>query len=162
VIVQQSSTSEASLRFYQSTRPIHSLHCLGMFKRSLIQSDYLPPCAMLDIPLIVKPFEADNAALGSADADVSSQPRSFGGYSFLRTQETSVERRQKSLLRPFVRSHLGLPAKAELRSLTLDAPASAIDDDLAEARLSPQVIAAIRTVPITGRAITVDGFLIDA
>ena len=57
---------------------------------------------------------------------------------------------------------LRLASEAELRAITFADPASAIDADLAEARLSPQVIAAIRAVPITGRIIIADGFTIDA
>ncbi len=49
-----------------------------------------------------------------------------------------------------------------MRSLEFDEPGSPLDDALAEDRLCPQVIAAIRAVPILGRIIMADGFTIDA
>lgn len=57
---------------------------------------------------------------------------------------------------------LRLASEAELRANAFDDPALAIDDSLAEDRLSPQVIASIRALSITGRIIMADGFTIDA
>lgn len=37
--------------------PVHSPHCFGIFKRSMIQADYLPLCEMLDSSVIAEAFE---------------------------------------------------------------------------------------------------------
>ncbi len=56
---------------------------------------------------------------------------------------------------------LRLASEAELRCLEFEDLASAIDSEEAQERLSPRVIAEIRSLPTGGRIIMVDGFTID-
>lgn len=56
---------------------------------------------------------------------------------------------------------LGLASQVEQSTMALDDLTSILDSDEAEDRLSPRVIAEIRTKPITGRIIMVDGFTIN-
>lgn len=56
---------------------------------------------------------------------------------------------------------LRLASQAELACLHFDDPTSIVDPDQAEARLSPKVISEIRSIPIHGRIIMIDGFTID-
>lgn len=54
-----------------------------------------------------------------------------------------------------------LASQAELSAVAFDDYVCVLDSDEAEDRCSPRVIAEIRSRPITGRIIMVDGFTID-
>ena len=57
---------------------------------------------------------------------------------------------------------LRLASQAQTGCLKFDDLTSVLDSDHAEVRLSPRLIAEIRSLPIKGRIIMVDGFTIDA
>jgi putative transposase len=175
-----------------SILPVHSPRCFGIFKRSTIQAGYLPLCEMLDSSVIAEAFEEDNIVFGIADEDVFTPAITLWAmvsqFLFKDTGRSckAAAGRVVSLWEPiaghvvsqnagnFCRAKAKIPtttirkitlrlaSDAELRAIAFDDPASAIDEDVAEARLSPQVLTAIRAVPITGRIIMADGFTIDA
>jgi putative transposase len=175
-----------------SVLPVRSPHCFGIFKRSMIQADCLPLCEMLDSSVIAEAFKEDNIVFGIADEDVFTPAitlwamvsqflfkdtgrsckaaagrvvslwAQIAGRVVSQNAGNFCRAKAKIPTTTIRKITLRLASEAELRAIAFDDPASAIDDDLAETRLSPQVLTAIRAVPITGRIIMADGFTIDA
>lgn len=158
----------------------------------MIQSDELPLREILDSALIADAFVEDEIVFGIADEDVFTPAITLWAMvsQFLfkdsgRSCKAAAGRvvslwaviasrvvaqnagnfcraKAKIPVSTVRKITLRLASEAELRSLAFDNPASEMDNELAEARQSPQVIAAIRAVPIKGRIIMADGFTIDA
>lgn len=174
-----------------SILPIRSLHCFSIFKRSMIQSNELPLCEVLDSSLIAQAFEEDNVVFGIADEDVFTPANTLWAMvsQFLftgvgrsckaaagRVVSLWAQREGRVVAQNagnYCRSKAKIPVatvrkiclrlacEAELQSLAFDDPSSTIDADQAEDRLTPGVLAEIRSVPITGRILMADGFTID-
>lgn len=174
-----------------SILPNRLLHGFRIFQRSLIQSDQLPLCEILDSSLIAEAFQEDQVVFGIADEDVFTPAITLWAMvsQFLFKEEgrscKAAAGRVVSLLAQaagrvvaqnagnYCRAKAKIPiatikkitlrlaSQAELRCAEFDDLPSAIDCDEAEERLSPRVIAEIRSVPINGRIIMVDGFTID-
>ena len=53
-----------------SILPIRSLHCFSIFQRSMIQTNELPLCEVLDSSLIAEIFHEDKVSFGNASEDV--------------------------------------------------------------------------------------------
>ena len=170
---------------------IRSLQCFSIFQRSMIQTNELPLCEVLDSSLIAEAFQEDDVVFGIADEDVFTPAVTLWAMvsQFLFKEEgrscKAAAGRVVSLLAQIAgrvvaqnagnycrakakipistikKITLRLASEAELRCLEFDDPMSAIESDEAEARLSPRVIAEIRSVPIHGRIIMADGFTID-
>ncbi len=169
-----------------------SPRCFSIFQRSMIQSDDLPLSEILDSSLIADAFEEDKVDFGIADEDVFTPAITLWAmvsqFLFAKTGRSckaaagrvvslwarTANRVVAQNAGNFCRAKAKIPtatvckiarrlaSDAEQQSLEFDDPHSPLDDLLAEDRLSPQVIAAIRSVPIGGRIIMVDGFTIDA
>jgi hypothetical protein len=178
-------------RFMSILSP-HSADCFTLFKRSLIQSDDLPLADVLSDQLVKDVFEEERVEFGLADEDVFTPAITlwamvsqflFGGRG--RSVKAAAGRivslyaqvagrvvaqnagnycRAKakipvSALKKLTRS---LASRAEYKALEFDDLRYPIEEDQAEQRLSPKVIASIRSRVISGRLINVDGFTIDA
>lgn len=158
----------------------------------MIQSNKLPLCEILESTLIADAFEEDGIDFGIADEDVFTPAITlwamvsqflFKGTGrsckaaagrvvslWAKTANRVVAQNAGNYCRAKTKIPtstvrkiaLRLASEAEMRSLEFDDPGSPLDDALAEDRLCPQVIAAIRAVPILGRIIMADGFTIDA
>ncbi|HBJ33289.1 MAG TPA: IS4 family transposase [Planctomycetaceae bacterium] len=169
-----------------------SPRCFTIFQRSMIQSDDLPLSEILDSSLIADAFEEDKVDFGIADEDVFTPAITLWAmvsqFLFAKTGRSckaaagrvvslwarTANRVVAQNAGNFCRAKAKIPtatvrkialrlaSEAEQQSLEFDDPHSPLNDLLAEDRVSPQVIAAIRSVPIGGRIIMVDGFTIDA
>lgn len=157
----------------------------------MIQADHLPLSDLLDSSLIAKAFEEDKIVFGIADEDVftpaitlwamvsqflfSGTGRSCkaaaGRVVSLLAQTTGrvvsqnagnyCRAKAKIPVASIRKIALRLTAHAEQQSPAFDDLCSELDIEQAEQRLSPRVIAQIRSVPLTGRIIMADGFTID-
>lgn len=169
-----------------------SHRCFSIFQRSMIQSDDLPLSEILDSTLIADAFEEDGIDFGIADEDVFTPAITLWAMvsQFLfpktgrsckaaagrvvsywaKTSNRVVAQNAGNFCRAKAKIPtttirkivLRLASEAELQSIAFDDPGSEVEEEVAEDRLSPKVIAAIRAVPITGRIIMADGFTIDA
>jgi hypothetical protein len=158
----------------------------------MIQSDELPLSQILDSTLIADAFQEDKVDFGIADEDVFTPSITLwamvsqflfkeAGRSckaaagrvvslWAKTANRVVAQNAGNYCRAKAKIPtstvrkitLRLASEAEMQSLAFDDPGSVLDEALAEARLSPEVIAAIRAVPIKGRLLMADGFTIDA
>jgi hypothetical protein len=174
-----------------SILPIRSLHCFSIFQRSMIQTNELPLCEVLDSSLIAEIFHEDKVSFGNASEDVftpaitlwamvsqflfSGAGRSCKAAAgrvvslLAQTADRVVAQNAGNYCRAkakipvatIQKIALRLASQAEQNAIAFDDPTLAIDADEAEERLSPRVIAEIRSRPITGRIILVDGFTID-
>ncbi len=157
----------------------------------MIQTKELPLCEVLDSSLIAEAFQEGNVVFGIANEDVFTPAITLWAmvsqFLFSGTGRTckAAAGRVVSLLAQtadrvvaqnagnFCRAKAKIPvatirkiairlaSQAEPQCVAFDDLASAMDSDQAEDRLSPRVIAEIRSVSITGRIIMVDGFTID-
>lgn len=174
-----------------SILPIRALHCFSIFQRSMIQANQLPLCEVLDSTLIAETFQEDKVSFGNADEDVftpaitlwamvsqflfSDAGRSCKAAAgrvvslLANTTGRVVAQNAGNYCRAKAKIPMGtirkialrLASKAELSAIAFDDHACVLDSDEAEDRRSPRVIAEIRSRPITGRIIMVDGFTID-
>lgn len=156
-----------------------SPRCFSIFQRSMIQSNELPLCEILDSTLIADAFEEDGVDFGVADEDVFTPAITLwamvsqflfkeAGRSckaaagrvvslWAKTANRVVAQNAGNYCRAKAKIPtstirkiaLRLASEAEMRSLEFDDPGSPLDDTLTEDRLSPQVIAAIRAVPLS-------------
>ena len=170
---------------------VPSRQCFGIFQRSMIQSSELPLCEVLDNSLIADAFEEDDVDFGIADEDVftpaitlwamvsqflfqgpgRSCKAAAGRVVSLLAQTADrvvcqnagnyCRARAKIPTKTIRKIALRLASQGELECLRLDDPASPIDSNQAEDRLSPSVVAEIRSIPIHGRIIMIDGFTVD-
>ena len=168
------------------------LNCFSIFQRSMIQANELPLCEVLDSSLFAKAFEEDEVVFGIADEDVFTPAITLWAMisQFLFKQEgrscKAAAGRVVSLIAQIAgrvvaqnagnycrakakipvatikKITLRLASMAETGCLKFDDLTTVLDSDQAEERLSPRVIAEIRSLPIGGRIIMVDGFTIDA
>lgn len=166
-------------------------HGFDLLTQSLIQASDLPLSEVLDCSIIAEAFEDDSIDFGKADEDVftpaitlwamvsqmlfSGTGRSCkaaaGRVVSLIAQTTDRAVAQNA--GNYCRAKAKIPtttirkiamrfaSEAELASLAWDNPATPIEADQAEDRLTPAVVAEIRSVPVTGRMIMADGFTID-
>lgn len=165
--------------------------CFRIFQHSMIQSGELPLCEVLDSSLIADAFDEDHVEFGIADEDVftpaitlwamvsqflfqgpgRSCKAAAGRVVSLLAQTTNrvvsqnagnyCRARAKIPIKTIRKITLRLASQAELDCLRFDDSASVLDPDQAEDRLSPRVISEIRSIPIHGRIIMIDGFTID-
>ncbi len=175
-----------------SILPRLSLRCFSMFQRSMIQTNELPLCEVLDSSLFAKAFNEDEVVFGIADEDVFTPAITLWAMisQFLFKQESrsckAAAGRVVSLIAQIAgrvvaqnagnycrakaripvatikKIALRLTSQAETGCLKFDDLTTVLDSDQAEDRLSPRVIAEIRSLPTGGRIIMVDGFTIDA
>jgi putative transposase len=174
-----------------SILPDCSLRCFSIFQRSMIQAKELPLCEVLDSSLFAKAFEEDKVVFGIAEENVFTPAITVWAMisQFLFKQEgrscKAAAGRVVSLIAQIAgrvvaqnagnycrakakipvatikKITLRLASEAELGCLKFDNLTTVLDSDQAEERLSPRVIAEIRSLPIGGRIIMVDGFTID-
>ncbi|WP_404307082.1 IS4 family transposase [Neorhodopirellula lusitana] len=166
--------------------------CFRIFQRSLIQSNDLPMADLLSDRLIAEVFEQERVNFGIADDDVFTPAITLWAmvsqFLFSGTGRSvkaaagrvvslyaQIDRRivaqnagnycrakakiPVSALKKLTRS---VACRAELHALDSDDLQNPLEPDQAEERLSPIVMAAIRSQAIVGRLINVDGFTIDA
>ena len=161
-----------------SILPIQSPQCFNIFKRSMIQADHLPLSDRLDSSLIAKAFEEDKIVFGIADEDVFTPAITLWAmvsqflFSATRRSCKAAAGRVVSLLAQttgrvvtqnagnYCRAKAKIPVasirkialrlttQAEQQSPAFDDLCSEIDIEQAEQRLSPRVIAQIRSVPL--------------
>lgn len=174
-----------------SILPICSPACFSIFQRSLIQANSLPLREVLDSSLIAEAFQEDKVTFGNADEDVftpaitlwamvsqflykdtgRSCKAAAGRVVSLWSQTAGrvvaqnagnyCRAKAKIPVATIRKIALRLASEAERRSIEFDDLTIAIEADQAEDRLSPRVIAEIRSLPITGRILMADGFTID-
>jgi hypothetical protein len=166
-------------------------HGFGLLTQSMIQASDLPLSEVLDCSIIADAFEDDSIDFGKADEDVFtpaitlwamvSQMLSSGTARSCKVAAGRVVSLIAQTTGRIVSQNAGnycrakakiptttirkitmrLASEAELASLAWDDPATPIEADQAENRLTPAVVAEIRSVPVTGRMIMADGFTID-
>jgi len=169
-----------------------SPQCFTIFKRSLIQTEDLPLTEVLDDQLIADVFQEEGIKFGLADEDVFTPAITMWAMisQFLfsgkgRTVKAAAGRvvslwaqignrvvaqnagnycraKAKIPVTAIKKITRLLASQAELHSQPLDNFQIPLEADQAEDRKSPAVIAAIRTQPLKGRIINVDGFTVDA
>ena len=169
-----------------------SLRCFSIFQRSMIQANELPLCEVLDSSLFANAFEEDEVVFGIDDENVFTPAITLWAMisQFLFKQEgrscKAAAGRVVSLMAQIAgrvvaqnagnycrakakipvstirKITLRLASEAELGCLEFDDLTTVLESDQAQERLSPRVIAKIRSLPIGGRIIMVDGFTIDA
>jgi len=170
----------------------HSLHCFSFFQRSMIQADELPLCEVLDSSLFAEAFQEDKVVFGIVDEDVftpaitlwamvsqfrfKQEGRSckaatcrvvsliaqIAGRVVAQNAGNYCRAKAKIPIATIRKIMLRLASQAEIGCLEFDDLTTVLDSDQAEERLSSRVIAEIRSLPIKGRIIMVDGFTIDA
>lgn len=170
----------------------HLPKCFSIFKRSMIQADGLPLGEILDSPLIAEVFEEENVRFGIADEDVFTPAitlwAAVSQFLFLGPGRSckAAAGRVVSLWAQisgrivaqnagnFCRAKAKIPVavvrkitrrlahQAELQAGKFDDLRLPLDALQAEERQSPSVIEQIRTQPLGGRIILVDGFTVDA
>ena len=174
-----------------SILPVRAPQCFSIFQRSMIQANELPLCEVLDSSLIAETFQEDKVSFGNASEDVFTPAITLWAMvsQFLfkeagRSCKAAAGRvvslwaqtdgrvvaqnagnycraKAKIPVATIQKIALRLANQAEHGAIAFDDLTSAIDSDQAEDRLSPRVIAEIRSIPITGRIIMADGFTID-
>ena len=174
-----------------SILPGCSHRCFSIFQRSMIQASELPLSEVLDSSLFAEAFEEDEVLFGVADEDVFTPAITLWAMisQFLFKQEgrsckaaagrvvsliaqiagrvvaqnagNYCRARAKVPVATIRKITLRLASQAEPGCLKFDDLTTVLDSDQADERLSPRVIAEIRSLPIGGRIIMVDGFTID-
>jgi len=174
-----------------SILPIRSFLGFSIFQRSMIQNAELPLCDVLDSSLIAEAFKEDQVSFGNAHEDVftpaitlwamvsqflfSDAARSCkaaagrvvsllantAGRVVAQNAGNYCRAKAKIPIATIRKITLRLASQAECRAIQFEDLTSTIDSEEAEDRLSPRVVAEIRSRPITGRIIMVDGFTID-
>ncbi len=168
------------------------LNSFSIFQRWMIQANQLPLCEVLDSSLFAKAFEEDEVVFGIDDEDVFTPAITLWAMisEFLFKQEgrscKAAAGRVVSLIAQIAgrvvaqnaandcranaripistikKITLRLASMAETGCLKFDDLTTVLESDQAEERLSPRVIAEIRSLPIGGRISIVDGFTIHA
>jgi hypothetical protein len=170
---------------------VRSPHSFSIFNRSMIQADTLPLSDILNSELIVGVFEEEKIQFGIADEDVYTPAITLWAMiSQCLSSETARSCKAASgrvvslwaqIANRVVAQNAGnycrakgkipisairkitrrLAANVELTSIAFDDVSLPLDAGQSEERLSPPVIAAIRTQPTCGRLILADGFTVD-
>lgn len=163
----------------------------SIFKRSMIQADDLPLSDILSSDLIANVFKEEKIRFGIADDDVYtpaitlwamiSQCLSSGSARSCRAAAGRVVSLWAQIAERVVSSNAGnlcrakakisiqairkitrrLASEVEAKNILFDDLLLPLDSEQSEERLSPRVIAAIRSQPICGRLLMADGFTID-
>ena len=172
-----------------SILPSLSLRCFSIFQQSMIQAKELPLCEVLDSSLFAKAFEEDEVVFGIDDKNVFTpaitlwamisqflfklEGRSCkaaagrvvsliaqtAGRIVAQNAGNYCRAKAKIPVATIQKIALRLASQAEIGCLKFDDLTTVLDSDQAEERLSPRVIAEIRTLPIGGRIIMVDGLV---
>lgn len=162
-----------------------------IFKRSMIQADGLPLSDILNSDLIADVFKEEGIQFGIADEDVytpaitlwamisqclfSSSARSckaaagrvvslwaqIAGRVVAQNAGNYCRAKAKISINAIRRITRRLASEVELEITPFDDLSSPLDAEQSEARLSPRVIATIRSQPVHGRFLLADGFTID-
>lgn len=163
-----------------------------LFRRSLIQTEHLPMADVLNCHVIEEVFEEHKIVFGIADEDVFtpaitlwamvSQFLFSGSGRSCKAAAGRVVSLWSRIAGRVVSQNAGNYCRAKakipmvaIREITrrlahhaeqgaraFDDVTSPLDEDQAEDRLSPSVIAQVRMRPLRGRIILVDGFTVDA
>jgi len=164
----------------------------SIFQRSLLQSSQLPLAEILDCHLIATVFQEEQVEFGKADEDVftpaitlwamvsqflfSGTGRSVkaaagrvvslwaqvAGRVIAQNAGNYCRAKAKIPVTAIRRITRSLAHEAELQSLYFEDFSIPLEADQAEEKICPAVIASVRSRPINGRIINVDGFTIDA
>lgn len=169
-----------------------SKDCFSLFRRSMIQSKDLPLTEILDDAFVKDVFSEEKVDFGNAYEDVFTPAITLWAmisqFLFSETGRSvkaaagrvvslyaSVEGRviaqnagnycrakQKIPASAIKRLTCSLASRAELAMNRFDDLGVPLEADQCEDRMSPRVITGIRSMPIKGRYISVDGFMVDA
>ena len=164
----------------------------SIFKHSLLQSDEFPLVEILDAQRIAAVFQEEQIEFGQADEDVftpaitlwamvsqflfSGTGRSVkaaagrvvslwaqvAGRIVAQNAGNYCRAKTKIPVTAIRRITQSLAHEAELLTRQFDDLSIPLEADQAEDKICPAVIASIRSQPLTGRIINVDGFTIDA
>lgn len=169
-----------------------SKDCFSIFKRSMIQSSALPLSEIIDDSFVKDIFSEDEIEFGNAYDDVftpaitlwamisqflfSGTGRSVKaaagrvvslyaqveGRVIAQNSGDYCRAKQKIPVTAIKKLACRLATRAELATNATDDLAVPLDANQCEDRMSPRVIAGIRSMPIKGRFVSVDGFTVDA